>query len=126
MYNLPSSSTIVIISIHSGCIETPLGKEDESIMRVKNSFCSNILSSIIEILNETLICPAGIVIFKDPSSSSSPPVMHKNKAIRGFFYRLCRDAIGHGDLHSLPFSSINIYFCFKTYSMIILGPKVLH
>ena len=57
-----------MISIQSGCTNTLLGREDESIVRVNDSFLSNTLLSIIEILNGTLISPAGIVILNDPGS----------------------------------------------------------
>ena len=66
--NLRSSSTIVIISKQSLCTLTPMGKEDESIVRVKISFCSNISSSYIERLNTTLVSPAKIVALKGPGS----------------------------------------------------------
>ena len=65
---IPSSSTIVISSKQSVCTETPVGKDDESRDRVKTSFCSNTSSSIIETLNITLVCPAGIVAMKGPGT----------------------------------------------------------
>ena len=65
-HNSPSSSTIVTVSIQSGCNKTPLGREEESIVKLNDSFASNMLSSIIEILKGTLISPAENVILKDP------------------------------------------------------------
>ena len=64
--NSQSSSTIVIISIQAGCTKTLLGRDDESIVRVNSSFPSKILSSVIELLNETLISPAGNITVNGP------------------------------------------------------------
>lgn len=44
----PSSSTIVTMSIQSGCTKTLLGKEDESMVTLNDSFFSKIVSSNTE------------------------------------------------------------------------------
>jgi len=45
-----------------------LGNEDGSIVTVKSSLPSTILSSVIETFNGTLVCPAGNVTVYGPES----------------------------------------------------------
>lgn len=52
----------------SVCTNTPLGREDGSIVRINDSFDSNTLSVYIEILTDRLISPTGIAIFSGPLS----------------------------------------------------------
>ena len=52
----------------SVCTNTPLGREDGSIIRINDSFDSNTLSVYIEILTDRLISPTGIAIFSGPLS----------------------------------------------------------
>ena len=66
--NSLSSFTIVILRIQPDCNNTPLGKKDEFINTLNDSSVSNMLSFIIETLNEVLIYPAGIVILNGPGS----------------------------------------------------------
>lgn len=66
--NSPSSSIIVTINIQPVCTEALLGREDELMVRMNDSFVSYILLSIIVILNQTLISPAGTIILNGPDS----------------------------------------------------------
>ena len=66
--NSLSSFTIVTLRIQCDCNNTPLGKEDEFINILNDSFVSNMLSFIIETLNEVLIYPAGMVTLNGPGS----------------------------------------------------------
>lgn len=65
---LPSSSTIVTIVWLGSPTITLLGSEDGFIARPKFLFFSNALSSVIEMLNETIVCPAGIVTLYGPET----------------------------------------------------------
>ena len=56
--------------MQSDCNETLLGNDDEFIDRLNDSFSSNILLSIIEILLETLISPVGTTMSNGPDSKS--------------------------------------------------------
>ena len=49
-------------------IVTPPGSEDGLIVRLKFSLPSNILSSVIEMLNVACVCPAGNVTLYGPET----------------------------------------------------------
>ena len=63
---LQSLSTIVIVALPGLPRVTLSGSEDESIVRVKSSLPSNILSSVIGTSNGTLVTPAGNVTAYGP------------------------------------------------------------
>ena len=62
--NLPSSSTMVT----EAWSVAPPGGKDDSILSKNTSLSSNILSSIIEILNELSVDPAGKIALNGPKS----------------------------------------------------------
>ena len=65
--NSPSSIIVTTcICIPSEGINTPQVRDDWSIVTLNDSFPSSTSSSIIEMLKEALICPAGIVTIKGP------------------------------------------------------------
>ena len=55
-----------MLRIQSGCKNTLLGKDDEFIIKLKDSSDSNMLSIIIETLNVALVSIAGIVTLNGP------------------------------------------------------------
>ena len=66
--SLQSSSTIVTVALSGLPSVTPSGSENGSIVILKSSLPSNVLSSFIETSNGTLIVPAGNVIVYGPES----------------------------------------------------------
>jgi len=66
--HLRSSSTIVTVALPGSPRVTPSGSEDGSIVRLKSSSPSYIISSVIGTSNGTLICPAGNVTVYGPES----------------------------------------------------------
>ena len=63
---LPSLSTIVTVVLPGSATPTLLGSEDESIVRVKVSFPSHIISSLMGTLNDILVTSAGNVTVYGP------------------------------------------------------------
>ena len=64
--DLPSSSTIVIVVLLGLPRLTSLGNDFRIMKTLKFSFLSSTSSSVIEILNEVVICRAGIVTLYNP------------------------------------------------------------
>ena len=66
IHYLPSSSIIFTVAVPGLPRVTPLGNDPGTIIILKSSSFSNMLSSTIEMLNGTIVTPAGIVTVYGP------------------------------------------------------------